>query len=172
MKEWGLGRWPLAMHCVGCDTEGVCRAGEVATVGRGDDRSLPAVVGGLLVDEPAWLYRSDGLSGSGLARLRVWETRPGDASRLCVLTDLGLGASMADSAEQIWAKLIALHGPGIVVLWHRPGEGEQLDQLAIGSAGPTWWPVWPSEQHAEWVAQHGNRILYRPLGDGISDPAC
>jgi hypothetical protein len=73
------------------------------------------------------------------AGLRVWRT--GDGTVVALVTELGLGRSIANSAEQICARLAARFGPDTVVIEHWPAgqdSDEHFDQVVIDGSCPLW----------------------------------
>jgi hypothetical protein len=131
-------------------------------------------IGELQLDDPFWRYPSGTLAGEGVARLRVWAaSEVGGTAYLAAVTELGLGASVTNSAEDIWDEL-ARHWPGpLILLEHYPAaesfpeDGEHLDQVVIGPGRePEWrriWPVPASNPDRDWLAawmdRHGHRIM-------------
>ncbi|GAA4083005.1 hypothetical protein [Actinomadura miaoliensis] len=126
----------------------------------------------LLLNHPRWWYPSSCAAGYGRARLRVWTaTIDGDPAYLAVVTELGEGASVTNSAEHIRAVLdYALDLP-LVVLEHYPAEqspidGEHLDQAARIGRDQQWRRIWPTpptnpnhEVFETWMAVHGRDLL-------------
>ncbi|WP_067481815.1 hypothetical protein [Actinomadura hibisca] len=135
-----------------------------------------------MTDDPAWRYRSPALAGGGMAHLRVWDAsqdRP-PGSRLVIVTDVGQGASIANSVEDIYTVLTAAYGP-LVVLEHGMPDGagepvEYLDQVVIADGAPRWRRVWPAPDvgHERWMREHGHALLAAYAGrtgggDGADD---
>lgn len=123
----------------------------------------------LVVDEAMWRYPSGTLAGAGYGHLRVWTTSP--AGHLAIVSEVGLGASVTNSAEHIWAELIDRFGRPLVLLEHWPaGEGldreDTLDQVHIAPGLHPWRRIWPTDpDHPEhdlserWMREHGHRLL-------------
>jgi hypothetical protein len=90
---------------------------------------------------------------------------------LAVVTDVGLGASITNSIEDIWDSLAARLGEPLFLFEHwtaQPaiGEEEHLDQVVVHGRSPSWRRIWPTPAsntwHAEfetWMARYGHRIL-------------
>ena len=63
---------------------------------------------------------------------------------------MGLGASVSNSVEYIWADLVDRHGEPLLLLEHypaseqMPGDGDTLDQVAVLDGRPVWRRVWPT----------------------------
>jgi hypothetical protein len=120
---------------------------------------------------PFWRYPSACLAGEGVARLRVWAA-PSGTGHLAVVTELGLGASITNSIEDIWDDLRARWPDGLTLLEHYPAaeslpdDEDHLDQVVIGPGRePAWRRVWPvsasnpdRDQLAGWMSRHGHRI--------------
>jgi hypothetical protein len=57
---------------------------------------------------------------------------------------VGLGASVTNSVEYIWADLVDRHGEPLLLLEHypaseqMPGDGDTLDQVAVLDGRPVW----------------------------------
>jgi hypothetical protein len=135
---------------------------------------LPAL-GELVVDDPYWQYPAWGLGQEGVGHLRVWATATAAPGHVAVVTETGLGNSVAESAGRIWAELVRRYGPSLVLLEHHLApelaEGvETLDLVRIGADGsPHWSRVWPTPgdnpRHARlelWMAAYGHQIVDRP----------
>ena len=142
---------------------------EALTPASADD--LPPIAE-LIADEPFWRHPAWGLAGEGVAHLRIWTTAADPPGHLAVVTETGLGASVTESADRIWAELVRRYGPSLVLLEHHPApefaEGVQtLDLVRIGADGsPAWTLVWPTQQdnprHAGlelWMTTYGHQIL-------------
>jgi hypothetical protein len=145
---------------------------EALTPASADD--LPPL-GDLIVDDPFWRYRAEGLAKEGVAHLRVWTTVTIPLRHLAVVTETGHAASVTESAGQIWDELARTYGRSVVLLEHylapEAGEGvETLDLVRIGADGsPHWTRVWPTpEEHPRhpglelWMAAYGHRIISLP----------
>jgi hypothetical protein len=132
--------------------------------------SLPPI-GELELDDPFWRYPSGAGTGEGVARLRVWAAS-GGTGHLAVVAELGPGASVTNSIEDIWDALRARWLGGLTLLEHYPaaesfpGDGEHLEQVVIGPGRqPEWRRVWPvpasspdRDWFAVWMKRHGHRI--------------
>jgi len=132
--------------------------------------SLPPI-GELELDDPFWRYPSGAGAGEGVARLRVWAAS-GGTGHLAVVTELGLGASITNSIEDIWNDLRARWHGDLTLLEHYPAaesfpdDGDHLDQVIIGPGRePAWrriWPVPASSPDRDWLTgwmnRHGHRI--------------
>lgn len=98
---------------------------------------------------PDWRYRSSCAAGFGSAHLRAF----GDVGTdLVIVSERGIGASVTNSAEFIWASVAAdfgtRDGDVPVLLEHWPAgvgaiEPEHLDQLVVVDGEPHWRRVWP-----------------------------
>jgi hypothetical protein len=145
---------------------------EALTPASADD--LPPI-GELIVDEPFWRHPAWGLAREGVAHLRIWTTATDPPGHMAVVTEIGLEASVTESAGRIWADLVRRYGPSLVLLEHHPApelaEGvETLDLVRIGADGsPRWTRVWPTPEenprHAgleQWMAANGHPIVGRP----------
>jgi hypothetical protein len=124
----------------------------------------------LLTDDPFWRYTSACLAGEGIAHLRVWATSNG---HLAILSETGVGATITNSANEIWAAVGAAYGAdGLIVLEHWPaGDGidteEHLDQMMMADDGrPSWRRIWPTPatnpHHGEleaWMRTYGHDLL-------------
>jgi hypothetical protein len=145
---------------------------EALTPASADD--LPPI-GGLIVDEPFWRHPAWGLAREGVAHLRIWMTATDPPGHVAVVTEIGLGNSVTESAGRIWAELVRRYGPSLLLLEHHPApelaEGvETLDLVRIGADGsPHWSRVWPTPEdnprHADlelWMAAYGHQIVGRP----------
>lgn len=140
---------------------------------------LPAL-GALLADDGFWCYPPGSGVVGGAARLRVWAATGG--GHLAVVTELGIGASVTNSAEGIWGKLTACWPGDLVLMEHWPasetlsGDDEHLDQVVIGDdPRPRWrriWPVPPSHADhdllARWMDAHGRQIMEAGRGPGAA----
>ncbi|MFD8316192.1 hypothetical protein [Kitasatospora purpeofusca] len=115
-----------------------------------------------------WLYPSGCAAGYGIARLRAWTTSiPGQV--LAVVTELGIGATITNSAAEIHTELAVLYGPSTVVLehWKAHGDaGDRFDQTALVRGEPKWRAVWPTDplnplhdHFQRWFAQHRGELL-------------
>jgi hypothetical protein len=117
----------------------------------------------LIRHEQRWRYASSCAAGYGMARLVVWQASTG---YIAAVTDLGIGASVTNSAEDIWSALVAEHGEPLVLLEHYLGEdtldpdGEHFDQIYVRNGLPEWRRIWPTPdnhpQHDEfqrWAVQ-------------------
>jgi hypothetical protein len=127
-------------------------------------------IGELELDDPFWRYPSGAVEGG--ARLRVWAAS-GGTGHLAVVTELGLGVSIADSIEDIWNALRARWHGDLTLLEHYPaaesfpGDGDHLYQVGIGPGRePAWRRVWPvpasspgRDWLAGWMNRHGHRIM-------------
>lgn len=135
----------------------------------------------LICNDPFWRYPSRCLAGEGVAHLRVWETANGTpgqvgGTRLAVVTETGLGASITNSIQDIHAALTNAYGPRIVLLEHWPaGTGadphEHLDQAVIINGEPGWRRIWPTpptnphhDQYDTWMNAHGHQLLATQTG--------
>lgn len=103
--------------------------------------------------EQRWRYASSCGAGYGVARLLVWQA---PAGHVAAVTDLGIGASVTNSAEHIWSALVAEYGQPLVLLEHYLGEdtldldGEHLDQVFVRNGQPAWRRIWPtSDSHPQ-----------------------
>ena len=123
-----------------------------------------------LHDDPYFRYDSRCAAGHGVARLRLWRTAEHtDPVRLAVLTESGRGASLTNSAHEVWRTLTARYGHDLVVLEHWPaGEGiggEHLDRLVVADGRDHYMRVWPAgENHPlrsdldAWVDRHRAKL--------------
>lgn len=125
---------------------------------------------GLVTNDPFWRYPSQAGAGEGIAHLRVWRTGHG---HLAIVSEVGLGASITNSAEHIYAALAATYGArGLIVLEHWPADQdladeEHLDQVQIADDGtPYWrriWPTPPTNPHHRsldsWMWLYGHDLL-------------
>lgn len=140
-------------------------------------RPLPEP-GQLVLDEPNFSYPSAVAAGGGRAHLRVWDCGDGGHAKwLAVVTEIEDGATVTNSAAEIWALLVQQHGPELVLLeYYNAGSHsgpDHLDQVAIlGSRRPTWRRVWPTstsnpdhEAFTAWMQRHAHQL---PHGDGTS----
>lgn len=135
----------------------------------------------LVVDDPFWRYPSDALAGEGIAHLRVWSCSSiagghliaHQGAHLAVVSETGLGASIINSAEAIWAALADRFVGPLMLLEHWPasqdmtGE-EHLDQVVInsGDGRPRWRRIWPAgpddpqhQQLTAWMTAYGHTLL-------------
>ncbi|MGW0633776.1 hypothetical protein [Streptomyces sp. NPDC002758] len=125
----------------------------------------------LITDDPAWNYRSGCAAGGGMAHLRVWADSTSPVrGHLAIVTETGLGATITNSAGEIWAELAQRYPGPLVVIEHWVDEvgedGDRLDQVAIAGRQPTWRRVWPTPatnpHHAaleEWMEACGHKLL-------------
>jgi hypothetical protein len=129
------------------------------------------LLGALIADDPWWPYPSACLAGGGIAHLRVWML-DGQDGHLAVVTETGLGASVTNSIEFIWRKLIRLYPGPLTLLEHYPaaespaGDGEHVDLVDVTGTHPEWQRIWPTPPsnpaHAglnTWMSAHGRVIL-------------
>jgi hypothetical protein len=89
--------------------------------------SLPPI-GELELDDPFWRYPSGAGAGEGVARLRVWAAS-GGTGHLAVVTELGLGASITNSIEDIWDDLRARWHGDLTLLEHYPAAESFPDDI-------------------------------------------
>jgi len=128
-------------------------------------------VGKLIVDEPFWRHpRGPGPGRRGAFAYRTIAADPPGY----VVTEIGPGNSVTESAGRIGAGLVRWYGPPLVLLEHHlaPGlaEGvETLDPVRIGAGSPHGTRGWPAPQdnprHAGlevWIAGSGHLIVGRP----------
>lgn len=115
----------------------------------------------LIRNEPRFRYDSACAAGYGRAHLRVWRCADDDPVQyLAVLTQIDDGASITNSAADIWHALANQYGQQVVVLEHWPDDGdctpEHVDQVTLDRGKPTWRRVWPSSEdhpdHVEFTA--------------------
>lgn len=129
--------------------------------------------GDLVCDDPAYRYDSDCGPGYGRTHLRVW--RCGDAEQptwLAMITEIGDGATVTNSAAHIWSALVEEYGPELVVLEHwNAGSGsgpDHVDQMAMDKGDPTWRRIWPTPEdhpnHAEFDAWYAWQRPLLPQG--------
>lgn len=124
----------------------------------------------LVVDDVLWRYPSAGVAGEGIAHLRVWTAAP--AGHIAIVTEVGLGTSITNSAEHIWAQLVARHLQPLLLLEHYPasehpqGRDDTLEQVALQGGRPVWRRVWPTTpanpnyaQFKRWMTEYGHRLL-------------
>ncbi|MGA5819881.1 hypothetical protein ACPC54_18715 [Kitasatospora sp. NPDC094028] len=115
-----------------------------------------------------WRYPSACAAGHGVARLRVWTTStPGQV--LAVVTELGIGATVTNSAAEIHTELTARYGPGTVVLEHWKARSERehhFAQTALVEGEPTWRAVWPTDplnphhdHFQQWFTRYRSELL-------------
>ncbi|MEU9837467.1 hypothetical protein AB0D67_38530 [Streptosporangium sp. NPDC048047] len=138
-----------------------------------NDLRFPAlpVPGDLILNNPAWLYPSPCAAGSGMAHLRIWTTRTAAPhTHLAIVSQMGIGASVTNSATSIHATLThALNGP-VVLLEHWPEQEshgpEHLDQVTITAGQPDWRRIWPTSvsnpdrsRFETWMNHHGHPLL-------------
>lgn len=96
--------------------------------------------------EQQWRYASSCAAGYGAARLLVWRAEVG---HIAAVTELGIGASVTNSAEHIWTALVREYGEPLVLLEHYLGtdtldlDGEHLDQVYVHGQRPDWRRIWP-----------------------------
>lgn len=133
---------------------------------------LPTL-GELLVDEPRWRYPTTGIGGGmGEARLRVWQTADHEHHLVAVVTELGVGLSITNGIEHIWAALTLLFpGRPLILLEHWPADqsgesGDHIDQADIVAGAPVWRRVWPTPSdnpdhltNRAWIAHNGHVVL-------------
>uniref|UniRef100_UPI003F4949B4 hypothetical protein n=1 Tax=Actinokineospora sp. CA-119265 TaxID=3239890 RepID=UPI003F4949B4 len=122
----------------------------------------------LVLDDPAWTY--GGPHASGIARARVWETT--DQGHLAVVTDAGLGRSITNAAEEVWASLAQRFAPaGLVMIEHYatadPDRADTLDQVVIEAGWAAWRHLWPQHHGVDpdalaWLRAHGFALVHRP----------
>lgn len=106
--------------------------------------------------EQRWRYASSCAAGFGEARLLVWQA---PAGHVAAVTELGIGASVTNSAGHIWSALVAEYGQPLVLLEHwlaedsHLGDGEHVDQVRVRNGQPEWRRIWPTPpsnpQHQE-----------------------
>lgn len=124
----------------------------------------------LVRDDPFWRYPSHAGCGAGVAHLREWVTAGG--GRLFMVTELGMGASITNSIEDIHQELTRGLLVPVMMLEHWPAEqspdgGEHLDLVMLDDQGPPQWRrVWPTPprhpQHLEfeaWMCRYGYAAL-------------
>ncbi len=75
-------------------------------------------LGALVADDPSWRYPAGDLGREGVAHLRMWLTAGPEPGHLAVVTEVGLAASVTESAGHIWAALARRYGPYFVLLEH------------------------------------------------------
>lgn len=129
-------------------------------------------LGELLVDDPLWQYRSGTAAGGGVAHLRVWATKDGTDRRVAVVTETGLGSSVTNSIEYVWASLASGESESdVVLLEHWPqaeslSDDEHVDQVVVADGQPHWRRVWPTESNPNhealnaWMAANGHEIIH------------
>lgn len=126
----------------------------------------------LLLEAPAWRYRSGCAAGYGVAVLRLYGA--GEAT-LAVVTETGTGASITNSAEEIWQDLTVLLAElgrdprGLVVVEHWPADQsapdhiEHADQMTAGPGGARWRHLGPharpGSEEAAWWRQTGRALI-------------
>lgn len=109
----------------------------------------------LIRHEARWRYASSCVAGGGVARLLVWRSYAGLADdtvtgHVAAVTELGIGVSVTNSAEHIWASLVAEYGEPMVLLEHYLGDdtlnpdGERIDQVYVQRGQPDWRRLWPT----------------------------
>ncbi|MEV6527388.1 hypothetical protein AB0M43_36240 [Longispora sp. NPDC051575] len=143
------------------------------------------VPGRLLLDQIAWEYPSPCAAGSGLARLRIWQTTTPSPGHLALVTDSGIGASITNSIAEIWHTLRNALGAPLWLLEHWPAdasEPEHLEQVAVTGLRPSWWRAWPTstdnprhELLQVWMIVHGRDLLAasgHPTADFPWGPHC
>ncbi|MBF6333587.1 hypothetical protein [Nocardia transvalensis] len=100
-------------------------------------------------DIPNWRYPSACAAGFGIAHLRAFGDVGAD---LVIVSERGIGASVTNSAEYIWAAVAEdfgdRNGDVPVLLEHWPAgagatEEEHLDQVVVVDGVPRWRPIWP-----------------------------
>ncbi|MGV9836696.1 hypothetical protein ACWDUL_21245 [Nocardia niigatensis] len=134
---------------------------------------LPSRSGSWWVEDiPDWSYRSSCAAGYGIAHLRAF----GDlGTELVIVSERGIGASITNSAEHIWAAVADdfgnRNGDVPVLLEHWPAgagatEDEHLDQLVVIDGKPHWRRIWPvpetNPDHAEnaaWMQAVGHAVI-------------
>jgi hypothetical protein len=94
-----------------------------------------------------WRYDSACGDGYGLARLALWRAPVG---HVAMVSDLGIGASVTNSAENVWAALVVDYPGPLVLLEHYPGgaqggelDEEHIDQADVVDGQPRWRRIWP-----------------------------
>lgn len=99
----------------------------------------------LLLDDPAWSYRSGLAELPGVARLRVW--RAGEAGHFAVVTETGAGLSISTAAPSIWQALLGQYGVPFGLAAHYPAEDSRTELVLPLQQGPgiRWFPLWPVE---------------------------
>lgn len=119
-------------------------------------------------DDSQWQY-NPGLHLSGTGHLRSFMTT--DAVWLVVVSQLGIGCSIVNAAEDIYATLVEEYGSRLLYLEHwsngqRYGEGATLDMVVAPNGVPSWRRVWPlpddHERHDEmaaWIRGDGAVLL-------------
>jgi hypothetical protein len=129
---------------------------------------LPAL-GGLLRDEPDWLYQAASAGPFGKARLRVWQTPEG--AMFAVVTETGQGLSVTNAATPIWRWLHCRYGVrvGLAEYWPEGQSGPaHVDLVLPPQKGfpQDWlrlWPVSDGNPHAAlmstWWSVYGDEIL-------------
>ncbi|HEX6359549.1 hypothetical protein [Actinophytocola sp.] len=128
--------------------------------------------GDLVVNDPMWCYPSGTLARGGFAHLRVW---PVEKGHVAIVTDLRMGGSVTNSAEDIRAVLVEQYGEPLTLLEHyRPADnfdddGHTLDEITVVDGQPSWRKVWPvrpddpdHEATAAWMREHGFPMLANP----------
>jgi hypothetical protein len=118
-------------------------------------------------DNPFWRYPSACAAGEGVGHLRVWICPA--AAHLAIVTEMGLGASITNSIEDIWAALATGCGGRLVLLEHWPTDpyaDEHLDQVIIDGGTPHWRRIWPTPpsnpghtRFEEWMTAYGHDLL-------------
>ena len=133
----------------------------------------------LVASEHEWIYPSGVAAGSGVARLLAWRMLPSPPSsrqpsrqrgpgrrgrgpgghsggHVVAVTDLGVGASITNSAEHLWAVLVVQFGEPLVLLEHyraQPGLAElggklgeeHVDQVMVTAEQDVRWRrIWPT----------------------------
>ena len=129
----------------------------------------------LVLDDPAFRYDSACGPQHGYAHLRMWRCTPsksGAARWLAVVTEIGEGTSIANSAAEIWHALANRYGQSLVLLeYWNDGSGcgpDHLDQVAPQNGTPNWRRIWPTPHtnpaHAEFTAWALRNLPHFPPG--------
>lgn len=130
----------------------------------------------LVREEPAFTYESACGPQRGRAHLRVWSCphgEPGTAWWLAVVTEIGDGPSITNSAVEIWHALANQYGQALVVLeyWNGGsgcGPDNHIDQVALRDGRPDWRRIWPTQPthpaHAEFTAWAIRNLPHLPPG--------
>lgn len=129
----------------------------------------------LVRDEPHFRYDSTCGPQRGSAHLRVWRcapAEPGTARWLAVVTEIGDGASISNSAAEIWHALANQYGQALVLLeyWNDGSDcgPDHIDQVALRHSTPDWRRIWPTPRanpaHAEFTAWALQNLPHLPPG--------
>jgi hypothetical protein len=137
------------------------------------DKSLPRrhsrlwlpPLGAIVASEPL-VFRAGAVGPRGEARLRAWRAGEG---HFAVLTDLGRGASLADTQPGMRKMLVGRFGEPLALAEHWTSGHVYLvlPPVPAGAQGTERLRLWPTgpddllhDYVAAWWAEHGESVLF------------